>query len=97
CTVRDLHELGDLDDTSGQRDLLTAALAWITLPVPPLVRSAERVERLSGKAELLSERAGEASMLGDHRLDLFVPAEQELEAHPEAVQGRRACTDEPEK
>ena len=68
-------------------------LAGPSLPVPHLVGRAERVEHLGRQLELLTERARHRGVLVDHVVHLAVTREQELEADPEAVQRRVACTD----
>src|SRR5205823_11513263 len=82
----DLRVLRDLDHARCERDVRTRQLPGPALPIPALIRRTERVEHRWREPELFSERAGQARVLGDHRLDLSVASESKGEPDAHAMQ-----------
>ena len=93
----DLHELRQLRDPRGDRDVLALQLARPPAPVPPLVGPAQRVEHLAGQPELRAQRPRQPGVLVDHVIHFAVARERELEPHPEPVQRWVAGSHQPQR
>ena len=93
--VGHLDVLGELGDPRGERDLFAGQLAGPAATVPALVGRRDGLLRRVVETELLGQSASGRGVALDHVVDLAVPAEGELQADAEPVQGRVARPDEP--
>jgi hypothetical protein len=93
--VRHLHELGELGDPGRDRYRVGLQRARPAVPVPLLVRRADRLPDHIGQPELLGQRPRQPGMLGNHPVELAMPGNGELEPDPEPVQRRVAGADQP--
>ncbi len=91
--LRHLRVLGDLGDPGGQRDIGPLQVARPAATVPALIRSTHRLLDRIGQTELMSQRARQGRVTGDHAVEIPVTRHGELEADPEPVQRRVARAD----
>ena len=96
-TVGDLDELRQLRQPCRHRHRLALGLAGPAVAVPLLVGPSEGGPHRIRQSELLGQQSRHRGVLGDHAVQLVPAGEHELEADPEAVQGRVARAQQPQR
>ena len=77
--------LSQLHYARGERNLLSAQLAWPAAPVPSLIRGGNGVAHSLRQAQLERKRACEGVVGLDHAVEFVVPGHDELKRDTQTV------------